>query len=73
MRMDFRPSNWRSLASSVHVKVIPGDHLSCVQAFAGVVATELQKIVTAREPERFDLGRPHAEWNRRVHRAANDA
>src|SRR5262249_43977019 len=46
-RMDFRPSNWRRVARSVHTKVVPGDHYSCVKTFAGVVATELQRIVSS--------------------------
>jgi thioesterase domain-containing protein len=51
MRMDFRPANWRHLARSVDIKVVPGDHYSCVKTFGGVVAAELQRIISARGSE----------------------
>jgi thioesterase domain-containing protein len=51
-RLDFQPSNWRRLARSVHAKVVPGNHHSCVTTHAGVVAAELQTIISAsRVPE----------------------
>lgn len=50
-KMDFRPSNWRHIARSVHIKVVPGDHYSCIKTFAGVVATDLQRIVSSRGSE----------------------
>jgi acyl-CoA synthetase (AMP-forming)/AMP-acid ligase II/thioesterase domain-containing protein len=44
-RLDFRAANWRRLVSSLHVKVIPGDHHSCVTTFGNAVAAELQDIL----------------------------
>jgi acyl-CoA synthetase (AMP-forming)/AMP-acid ligase II/thioesterase domain-containing protein len=60
-RLDFQSSNWRRLAPSVHVKVVPGNHHSCVTTHAGVVAAELQSILSAsRVPESASAGRlPH--------------
>jgi acyl-CoA synthetase (AMP-forming)/AMP-acid ligase II/thioesterase domain-containing protein/acyl carrier protein len=41
-RLDFRAANWRRLVSSLRVKVVPGDHHSCVTTFGNAVAAELQ-------------------------------
>jgi acyl-CoA synthetase (AMP-forming)/AMP-acid ligase II/acyl carrier protein len=52
-RIDFRPSNWRRLMP-LHVTIIPGDHHSCVTAFAKVLAGQLQGILhpkQVREPD----------------------
>ena len=46
MRADFQPSNWSRLARSAHIKVVPGDHHSCVTKFAKVVAAELQQTLS---------------------------
>src|SRR6185437_15789508 len=49
-RMDYRPSLWRHYARTVHAKIIPGDHNSCVTTFAGVVASELRRIFSIPRP-----------------------
>jgi len=48
-RIDYEPSSWRPLARTVHDKQVPGDHNTCVTTFAGVVANELQKIISSRD------------------------
>ena len=45
-RMDYEPSIWRKLARTVYDKQVPGNHNTCVTTFAGVVANELQKIIS---------------------------
>lgn len=44
-RIDFQASNWRRLASSVSVTIVPGDHHSCVTTHGNVVAAHLNDIV----------------------------
>jgi acyl-CoA synthetase (AMP-forming)/AMP-acid ligase II/thioesterase domain-containing protein/acyl carrier protein len=50
-RMDYRPAPWRHYARTVHAKMIPGDHNSCVTTFAVVVANELQRIFSGRRSQ----------------------
>ncbi|MGB7660204.1 MAG: hypothetical protein WBL96_17960, partial [Pseudolabrys sp.] len=47
-RIDYEPSTWRASARAVHDKQVPGNHNTCVTTFAGVVANELQKIISGR-------------------------
>jgi thioesterase domain-containing protein len=49
-RMDYRPALWQHYARTVHTKIIPGDHHSCVTTFAGVVASELRRIFSVPRP-----------------------
>jgi hypothetical protein len=47
-RIDYEPSTWRASVRAVHDKQVPGNHNTCVTTFAGVVANELQKIISGR-------------------------
>jgi acyl-CoA synthetase (AMP-forming)/AMP-acid ligase II/thioesterase domain-containing protein len=44
-RIDFQASNWRHLASSVSISIVPGNHHSCVTTHGNVVAAHLNDIV----------------------------
>jgi thioesterase domain-containing protein len=53
-RIDFRPSNWRRWARSLQIEVVPGNHHSCITTFGGVVATEMQRIISTYNSKMVD-------------------
>lgn len=48
-RPDFSPLAWINLARVFHSKVIPGEHTTCITTFADKLATELERIFSARD------------------------